>query len=292
MRNTRTGRCRNKPKSCWVALLFAGLIAGFVLHADELASSPKPLLRGHAHNDYEHTQPLFDAMAQGFCSVEADINLVDGKLLVAHGVWAVKADRTLESLYLEPMRQRIKQNGGRLYPNGPECVLLIDFKTAGPPTYAALRDVLKKYADILTVFRDGKKETNAIMAILTGSYPRDLLAADKVRYAAGDGKLADLTNNPPATLVPWISENWGPLFKWRASGPMPEEERMRLKEIVAKAHAQGRQVRFWGSPDKPAFWKELLDDDVDLINTDDLPGYAKFYWEWKAGKKSQRPRNN
>ena len=91
------------------------------------------------------------------------------------------------------------------------------------PTYAALREVLKEYADILTVFRDGKKETNAITAILTGGYPRDLLAADAVRYAAGDGKLVDLTNNPPATLVPWISEYWPRQFKWRASGAMPEE---------------------------------------------------------------------
>lgn len=224
-------------------------------------------------------------MEHGYCSVEADINLVDGKLLVAHGMWAVKTNRTLESLYLEPMRQRIKQNGGRLYPNGPECVLLIDFKTAGAPTYAVLREVLKKYADILTVFRVGKKETNAITAILTGGYPRDLLAADKVRYAAGDGKLADLTNNPPATLVPWISENWSPLFKWRASGPMPEDERTKLKEIVAKAHEQGRQVRFWGSPDTPAFWKELLEDDVDLINTDNLGGFATVYWIWESGKR-------
>ena len=53
---------------------------------------------------------------------------------------------------------------------------------------------------------------------------RALLAADKVRYAAGDGKLADLTNNPPVNLVPWISENWSEDFKWRAKGPMPEAE--------------------------------------------------------------------
>jgi hypothetical protein len=172
-----------------------------------------------------------------------------------------------------------------LYPNGPECVLLIDFKTSGAPTYEASREVLKSYADIITVFRDGKKVTNAITAVLTGSYPRGLLAKDTVRYAAGDGKLADLTNNPPATLVPWISENWGPLFKWRAKGPMPEEERTKLKGIVAKAHEQGRVVRFWGSPDTPAFWKELLDDGVDLINTDNLGGYATFYWIWESGKR-------
>jgi glycerophosphoryl diester phosphodiesterase len=57
---------------------------------------------------------------------------------------------------------------------------------------------------------------------------------------------------------------------------MPDAERARLKEIVAKAHQRGRKVRFWGSPDQPLFWKELLADDVDLINTDHLEAAQKF----------------
>lgn len=239
-------------------------------------AGPEPLTLVHAHNDYAHKRPLFDALDQGFCSVEADIHLVEGKLLVAHDRSAVDPVRTLESLYLEPLRQRIKQNGGRVYRNGPEVTLLIDFKSAGEPTYAVLREVLKKYSDILTVFRNGKKETNAVIAILTGGYPRAALANDPVRYAAGDGKLPDLKSNPPANLVPWISENWSPQFKWRGKDTMPEEERQKLKAIVATAHQQGRRVRFWGSPDQPVFWKELLADGVDLINTDDLKGFQEF----------------
>ena len=43
-------------------------------------AEPTPLLHGHAHNDYLHPRPLLDALDQGFCSVEADIFLVDGKL--------------------------------------------------------------------------------------------------------------------------------------------------------------------------------------------------------------------
>jgi hypothetical protein len=48
---------------------------------------------------------------------------------------------------------------------------------------------------------------------------------------------------------------------------------------VSKAHAKGRQVRFWGAPDKPVFWGEMLADGVDLINSDDLPGVRKFFEE-------------
>src|SRR5437868_5553114 len=101
-------------------LLFLAFVASWVagpLLADE---PPKkqvaPLARTHAHNDYEHNRPLFDALDCGFCSVEADIWLVKGELLVGHTPLALKKDRTLEKLYLDPLRTRAKANGGKVYP--------------------------------------------------------------------------------------------------------------------------------------------------------------------------------
>ena len=63
-----------------------------------------PLPNAHAHNDYEHNRPLFDALDHGFTSVEADVFLVDGKLLVGHDREALKPERTLDSLYLAACR--------------------------------------------------------------------------------------------------------------------------------------------------------------------------------------------
>jgi hypothetical protein len=57
---------------------------------------------------------------------------------------------------------------------------------------------------------------------------------------------------------------------------MPEADRLKLRQIVAKAHEQGRRVRVWGAPDRPSFWSEMLANSVDLINTDDLDGAQKF----------------
>src|SRR5256885_2951300 len=53
----------------------------------------------HAHNDYEHPHPLFDALDAGARSVEADVFLVNGKLLVAHSWVDVRPERSLQSLY-------------------------------------------------------------------------------------------------------------------------------------------------------------------------------------------------
>src|SRR5882762_4628435 len=95
-----------------VGFFAAALPAFLVIALQTLATAqPTPLIHAHAHNDYEHTRPLLDALDHGFCSVEADIYLVDGKLLVAHDRSKVKAERTLQSLYLDPLRERVRKNG-------------------------------------------------------------------------------------------------------------------------------------------------------------------------------------
>ena len=253
-------------------------------------TTPAPLTRVHAHNDYVHEHPLFDALDHGFCSVEADIYLVDGKLLVAHERFQTKPERTLQALYLDPLRERVKKNGGHVYPNGPEFTLLIDLKTDWHKIYPVLRDVLKEYAGILTTFREGMKETNAIIVIITGNRSKEIFAGESVRYAALDGELQDLDSGEPATLIPWISGNWYQTFRWNGAGTIYAAEKAKLKEIVAKAHQEGRRVRFWGAPDRPDFWRELLEDDVDLINTDDLAGAQAFLL--KAAKEQEGKRKS
>lgn len=240
------------------------------------AAEPVPLIHAHAHNDYLHARPLLDALDHGFCSVEADIFLVEGKLLVAHSRSQLHPDRTLEKLYLEPLQTRIRQNGGKVFRNGPEVTLLIDLKTDWTNTYPALRAALAKYADILTTYSDGRTRSNAVAVLLTGNRSPQMFAGETLRLAALDGDLADLDSTQPASLIAWISSNWTRSFKWRGTGEMPAEELAQLKSIVAKAHQQGRRVRFWGAPDTPLFWRTLRHAGVDLINTDDLAGLESF----------------
>ena len=240
-------------------------------------SEPAPLIHTHAHNDYEHKRPLFDALDHGFCSVEADIYIVDGQLLVAHNRSQVKPERTLQSLYLDPLRERVKKNGGKVYANGPEVTLLIDIKPDWRTIYPTLREVLKQYADILSTFEGDQKKTNAITAILSGSRSLDMFKGETVRYAAYDGTLANLDSDASANLIPWISENWGATFKWPGRGEMSLADKLKLQETVTKAHHKGRQVRFWGAPDNATFWREMFLNGVDLINTDDLEGVQKFF---------------
>src|SRR5215471_12531807 len=149
--------------------LLPSVFLPLVLVGTTAIAGPVPLTRVHAHNDYEHDRPLFDALDHGFCSVEADIYLVDGKLLVAHQRNQVKPERDLRALYLDPLCRRINNNGGKVYRGGPQFTLLIDLKTDWNTIYPVLRETLKDYSDILTTYESGSRKSRAVRVILTGS---------------------------------------------------------------------------------------------------------------------------
>jgi hypothetical protein len=240
------------------------------------ATAGAPLPRAHSHNDYEQKRPLLDALDHGFCSVEADIYLVEGELLVAHDRKDLKPERTLQALYLEPLRARVRAQGGRVYPNGPGITLLIDLKDDSSATYQVLRGVLAGYTNLLTRFTPTNSTPGAVTVILSGNRPTDLVAAETVRWCALDGRFSELDSKPPASLVPLVSDSWKTHFDWFKDGKLAETDRRKLRELVTRAHREGRKIRFWGAQDQPYVWQELNAAGVDFINTDKLAELSAF----------------
>nr|CTQ95523.1 putative secreted protein [Kibdelosporangium sp. MJ126-NF4] len=245
----------------------------------------RPLSQAHAHNDYEHERPLFDALDHGFTSVEADIYLVDGQLLVGHDPEDLTPERTLQSLYLDPLYKRVLANGGSVYRGKPvEFQLLVDIKTNGVAAYAELDKVLRRYPLLFTQYIHGFVLRGPVTAVISGDRPRELMASQRYRLAFYDGRIADPNDLGPgsdARLTPLVSDNWSKLFGWNGTGEFPAAQRERLSKIVSDAHRAGQRVRFWATPDAPgaarqALWTELRKAGVDHINTDDLAGLQEF----------------
>jgi glycerophosphoryl diester phosphodiesterase len=254
---------------------------GFRLPRAYEAPAVRALPSAHAHNDYDHRRPLQDALDRGFNSVEADVWLVDGELRVAHDLADAKPGRTLESLYLRPLADRVRDNHGQVYKHGGDFQLLIDIKSDGPSTYAAVDKALQQYRGISTIFINGRVLERAVTSVISGNRPLDVMKTQKVRYAGYDGRLGDLHSGLPASLMPLVSDNWTNVFTWDGYGPMPEAERTKLHDIVVSAHHAGYKVRFWETPDTPgaareAVWRELVAANVDYLNTDDLHGLEDF----------------
>ena len=240
--------------------------------------TPVALPNAHAHNDYEHNRPLFDALEQGFTSLEADVHLIEGQLFVVHDRPAKTAGvPTLADLYLEPLRQVISRNGGQVYSgyDGP-FLLMIDIKTGAEPTYAALQPILERYADILTRVENDSLYPGPVTVFLSGNRPIKTVVAQTTRWVGIDGRPPDLGKGYSPELMPVISDRYSKHFKWKGKGPMPKKEWAHLQNLVTQAHAEGKKVRFWASPENPMVWKTLLRGGADLINTDQLVELREF----------------
>ncbi|MCG3198072.1 MAG: hypothetical protein GHCLOJNM_02566 [bacterium] len=260
-------------------LLFVALLPVARLRAEEAQS---PFVHAHAHNDYEHPRPLSDALDHRFYSVEADIWLVEGRILVAHdeGEWK----GTLKDLYLDPLQARVREKGS-VHGDGNPFLLWIDLKDGRPELNQELEDLLAQYP-MLTVFTDEEMLEGPVTAILTGDaesktrhvaqFPRRRVCRDGT-YSAED--------SPADNRWRWVALRWGSFFDWRGEGEIPPEEHAKLTALVNDIHAKGRKLRFWGNPDKESYWRLALATGIDLINTDRLAELETFL----AAKAANRP---
>jgi glycerophosphoryl diester phosphodiesterase len=225
------------------------------------------LPRSHSHNNYLSARPLAEALERGFASIEVDVFLVDGQLLVAHDIEDVQPSATLASMYLDPLRAVVRRNGGSVYGHDdPPLQLLVDVKSDADDTYRELDETLRRYEDILTTWTDGRPSPGALTVVLSGNRAIRLAQNASVRYLALDGRVDENRASESVDLIPLVSMDWEDLRSASLPGKLAEVE-----GLVERLHAEGRKVRFWGTPDTENVWTSLADLGVDYIGTDDVP---------------------
>jgi len=248
-------------------LALAVLLASFlqVYHAQV---SPIP---AHAHNDYNHKQPLLDALSKGFTSIEVDVFPIDGKLYVAHDYPAeLDKSRTLEALYLKPLDAFLTEHGKLYEPDTALLQLMIDIKQHGGQAYAILRPLLEKYAHMIWHLEDSAPSSGRIRVVLSGDRPFELVLADSMAYMGLDGRPSDLGKGYSATYMPMISQHMRSVISWDGKGPISSEDQNTLTQLSQHAHAEGKTVRLWATPENENLWDNLIETGIDWINTDNL----------------------
>jgi alkaline phosphatase len=221
----------------------------------------------HSHNDYLQKQPFYLAHANHFYSMEIDVFLRDTQLLVAHTEKEIQANRTIESLYLEPLISEIKINGGKPYSNGDRLQFLIDLKNDGA---AALQLLAQKIKPIRQYF-DVAGNPDAVRLVITGATPAPALFDNYDPIFFFDGRPG--LQYTPAQLqrVAFVSAPLQKYTVWNGLGRMVQKEYDSVKHFVDSVHQAGKKVRFWGAPDTKTTWQAFIKLGVDYLNTD-LPG--------------------
>lgn len=254
---------------------YFALVAFLALSLSAVAQQAKRTQNsGHSHNDYNQNFPFFEAYYAGMGSVEADVFLKNGKLLVAHNEEDTDAGKTLESLYLAPIARTFKTNKGHIYADTSKHMqLLIDIKANHQEVLAKLIEELKPYQEVF----NSKFNKNALRVIISGDVPPAENFKNYPDYIFFDGRPSRNYTPDQLNRIGMISEDLATYSIWNGKGTPTPADFGKLTEVITGAHQLNKPFRFWGTKDNPNSWKELENMGADWIGTDHPARLQEFY---------------
>jgi alkaline phosphatase len=249
------------------------LLLALALTCCGAAAAQSPVLI-HSHNDYAQRVPFYQAYAQQVSSIEADVFLHDGQLLVGHDVEDLRADMTFEALYVEPIVTLFARNGGRAFRDSDQMLqLMVELKSETDPTLRAVAALLGRWPEVF----DPEVNPAAVRVAVTGRVPAPEAFDRYPRFLGFDGAWdADYT---PEQLerIALISTNFRDFSQWNGKGTIIPAEKERLEQVIDRAHEQGKPVRFWNAPEGTTVYYTFYDMGIDYINTDNPEVCAAFF---------------
>jgi alkaline phosphatase len=244
-------------------LFFACVLASFGGYAQNKAA-----FAVHSHNDYLQPVPFWDAFSAGCASIEVDVILQEGELMVAHEKESIQASRTFENLYLKPIQQGVDLGLIKEF----NFHLLVDIKTEAYSTLDLLVKQTQPYAAILY----SPENPSGLKLIISGGRPK---AADYVKYPSWiffDYQSKELIAELPWEKIGMVSLSFPRFSVWNGKGRIVESQRQQLQAFIDLVHSFDRPVRFWASPDGKTAWRAFHEMGIDYINTD-RPAEANKY---------------
>lgn len=236
-------------------------------------------VRLHSHNDYRQRVPFYQAYAQQFASIEADIYALENtnELVVAHDRVELPTAPTLDETYITPLVQLFRQNGGRAWKDTQKTlVLLIDLKSPVDPTLGLLIKKLQQYPEVF----DPTVNPFAVRVVVSGNRPEPATFVDYPEIISFDGDNFDYTEKELERIC-MISLNLRDYTLWNGKGTMIDTEYARVTEVITQVHTLGKPIRFWGTPDGVTAWNTFHHIGVDYINTDTPEACAAFFRDFQ-----------
>jgi len=255
--------------------------------------------RCHSHNDYWRQVPLYQALHYGCTSVEADVWLMDMDesgdfdFYVGHTPAALKRERTLRNLYINPLVRLLetmnynisvaRSNG--VFESSPtqSLVLLVDLKNDPFVAFKAFSAQLEplRSRGYLTYHNGTDLVPGPLTIVATGRMPYISILSQPYtrRDIFFDAPLGDLTRLPVTnvqlvesganvdsfqgyntTTSLYASESLrrvlGHPFPFLLPGSPSTWQLERIRSVTRAAHERGLKVRWWDTPAWPRSRRE------------------------------------
>ena len=233
----------------------------------------------HSHNDYTRTMPFYEAYSQKVYSFEVDMFYRNGTFFVSHEEADINPQKTFDALYLKPLLSLYKINNGKAWADSHRPIqLVIEIKSNNTDDFMnALINIFNQHPDVF----NPEINPNAVHIVITGKIPSADKFSNYPSYIYFDGDLDQKYTTEQLKHIALFSTDFGKLSNWNGKGSLIKNDKERVNDAIAKAHALGKPIRFWNAPDCITAWNTFYWMGVDYINTDHVEQCAEFFSDWK-----------
>lgn len=248
-------------------------LAAMALLAGIVAAAQSPVMI-HSHNDYRQTAPFWQAYSQHVHSIEADVFLEGGVLLVGHDREDLSKNMTFKALYVEPIVSVFSRNGGKAWNDSDgHLQLMVEIKSKTVPALKAVTSLLSEYPEVF----DPAVNENAVRVVVTGNVPAPEDFGRWPEYISFDGNPDTEYTAGQLERVALFSADFSNYSQWNGKGSVIPAEKDRLEEVISASHDMGKPVRFWNAPEGVTVYYTFYDMGIDYVNTDHPEACAAFF---------------
>ena len=229
--------------------------------------------------EFEAERDIWPTFTQGVVHYQAHIMYIYGELYIT-STMPDEADHTrptFRSTYLMPIYSQYKKNQGKVHPDfDDEMYLFLDIKYDPRKTYQKLWEQLAPYNEMLTYRVGPQWNEGKLRVIFVGNAPMRTFLQERVGFVGAQGSIADLEKEYDNKIMPLIGIDFRNDIEWSGVGKMSFDEYRSLRDIVSKAHQQGKKVRVYNLPDEEEIWDVMYTAGVDMISGSDPVLFQKF----------------
>ncbi|HPR84429.1 MAG TPA: hypothetical protein PLG33_00175 [Prolixibacteraceae bacterium] len=233
----------------------------------------KPLISSY---NFRNNSDFWESVGNGICNFEADVMYIYGKNYVT----ALMPDSanhklpTLSEAYLYPLYNQFKKNNGEIIPGFQgEVLLILNFAFQPVQSYKQLAAEIRPFQEMLyTADRKGK-----LRILIKDKAALEIINSIKPGFLGLVGSLSDVEKNVDSEKMPVIELNFTELTGWKGTGNIPFEDFVKIKDLVAKIHAQKKKVILTNTPVYKTVSEFVKTSGIDFLVTNDPMRMTAFF---------------
>jgi len=256
---------------------FLGVFAVLIVQLVYSQKNAKPII---SSKNFNNKTELWESIGNGIVNFQADVMYIYGKLYVTSLMPDSSGHKlpTLTEAYLYPLYNQFKKNAGEIIPGySGDVFLILNFATQPIQIYKQLASEMRPFSEMLTSKTVGNEHAGKIRILIKNKNQLDQINGIKPSFLGLVGSLSDIEKNVDSGKMPLIEVDFNEISSWKGTGNIPFEDFVKMKDLVAKAHAQNKKISFSNCPNNKTVAELIQTSKADFINTQEANQMAGYF---------------